>query len=920
MRFILRFIGAVSHLPHLHSHLRSHDNKVSLYQQLHSARMSRPAFVGYLPFIACWAITFGAVFDKQNSSHRQVQTKIQNALKRAQLDEHNIRGTLVRTFREGMTCLASLPLIHTALQSAGFILPQGHGATESAAYEPIATASISPVAVAARPVEPAADSAVPVPVLENARGQPAKRPGNASSPTWQCGLSPVREREVDISTSSGGTTQHSSIGADMSGSHLVGTPGPAGAGTANGNQKFTFNMPLYMKHWDPRMGAPKAAAAPQPRAVEQRAPPAAPPAAPCATPVRPTAPAPVPTSATAATAAALQTPTVEFNLPVPGEKRTRAVLTERKQVGFTPTCETPTVALSHDPSKPSISSSVVMHTPASAVRRPQPAAAPFVTPLPAAAPAAAAQPTPQQTGHAALAALQATVREKNILWVNNVPYAKLGVLGRGGSSKVFRALSPTHQVVAVKRVRLARMSKSAASSFANEIMLLEQLRGSSHIIELLDSLLDIPKKTIYMVLEAGDADLARVLAAERSFHAQAAGGSPEAGSQAWQLDPNFLRTTWQGMLRAVQTIHQARIVHSDLKPANFVFVQGVLKLIDFGIAKAMADDTMNIYRNSQAGTLNYMSPEAITGSQGNGEVGQTKLRVGQPSDVWSLGCILYQMAYGTAPFSGLGMQQKMFAIIDPKHTISFPELPGHTGAAAREVMMACLNRDPTKRPSVEQLLEHPFLHDPAPPAVPMPPAVETPLAPAPAAAASAPAVPPGTMLVSMSALASLLAGASEPAMSAAMKSAEGGATQAAQAIAEQLLQQTQRRPALLGPASSSGSSVVRVLNIAAAATAAGVLQSSAAQPAARGAPISLPASTTAAPAPARRFGAELPHNFADMLKSATAALKPVTHAGTQPKPGHENLPGSLAAALARRCAAFHPQDESTVDDTAWSTV
>lgn len=54
-------------------------------------------------------------------------------------------------------------------------------------------------------------------------------------------------------------------------------------------------------------------------------------------------------------------------------------------------------------------------------------------------------------------------------------------------------------------------------------------------------------------------------------------------------------------LQAVQTIHEARIVHSDLKPANFLMVEGQLKLIDFGIAKAISSDTTSIARESQVG-------------------------------------------------------------------------------------------------------------------------------------------------------------------------------------------------------------------------------------------------------------------------------------------------------------------------------
>ena len=52
------------------------------------------------------------------------------------------------------------------------------------------------------------------------------------------------------------------------------------------------------------------------------------------------------------------------------------------------------------------------------------------------------------------------------------------------------------------------------------------------------------------------------------------------------------------MLQAVHAIHEARVVHTDLKPANFLFVEGKLKLIDFGIAKAINQDTTNIQRDN----------------------------------------------------------------------------------------------------------------------------------------------------------------------------------------------------------------------------------------------------------------------------------------------------------------------------------
>lgn len=123
------------------------------------------------------------------------------------------------------------------------------------------------------------------------------------------------------------------------------------------------------------------------------------------------------------------------------------------------------------------------------------------------------------------------------------------------------------------------------------------------------------------------------------------------------------------MLEAVQVVHDLKIVHSDLKPANFLLVEGSLKLIDFGIANAIANDTTNVHREGQLGTANYMSPEAISSNPTAG--GCRKL--GKPSDVWSLGCILYQMVYGRSPFSDVAnVFQKLAVISNPDYQINFP--------------------------------------------------------------------------------------------------------------------------------------------------------------------------------------------------------------------------------------------------------
>lgn len=253
-----------------------------------------------------------------------------------------------------------------------------------------------------------------------------------------------------------------------------------------------------------------------------------------------------------------------------------------------------------------------------------------------------------------------------------------GVLGEGGMGIVYLARQISlPRWVALKMIRASLTGgRNALARFREETNAIARL-NHPHIIQ------------IYSIGEHQGEPYCVLEYAEGGTLANRLGRQPQAA----RTSAEWVRT----LALTMQKVHQASIVHLDLKPGNILLTsEGTLKITDFGLARYLAEDAGQIRPGEIAGTPSYMAPE-----QAHGRTAE----IGPVSDVYALGAILYEMLTGRPPFKE-ATPQKTLEKVRTAAVIPVRQLQPGVPRDLEAIVHRCLEKDPAQRyPSAEVLAE-----------------------------------------------------------------------------------------------------------------------------------------------------------------------------------------------------------------------
>uniref|UniRef100_A0A3Q2Z1S4 Serine/threonine-protein kinase Nek2 n=1 Tax=Hippocampus comes TaxID=109280 RepID=A0A3Q2Z1S4_HIPCM len=264
-------------------------------------------------------------------------------------------------------------------------------------------------------------------------------------------------------------------------------------------------------------------------------------------------------------------------------------------------------------------------------------------------------------------------------------YEVLHTIGSGSYGRCQKIRRKSDGKVLVwKELDYGTMAESEKQMLVSEVNLLRELKHPN-IVRYYDRIIDRNNTMLYIVMEYCEGgDLASLIARcirERRY-----------------LDEKFILRVTAQLVLALKECHKRSdgrptVLHRDLKPANiFLDVKQNVKLGDFGLARILNHETS--FAKTFVGTPYYMSPEQMN-----------QMSYNEKSDIWSLGCLLYELCALSPPFTAYNQKQLAVKIREGK----FNRIPCRYSEEINTLLKKMLNLKDYLRPSVESILQSSLL-------------------------------------------------------------------------------------------------------------------------------------------------------------------------------------------------------------------